>query len=243
MATGQGRAGRFEGGRLRVTENCDRTFSDAAPDRGGVLCGAPLLFALTHNFMRAFMPKLTVFNQVTLDGYFSGTDGDYSWAHRPGNQDPEWLAFVQENARGGGRLLFGRKTYQIMANWWPTPQAAAAMPAVAERMNGLEKVVFSRTLKEASWRNTRLVGTSLTDEIRRMKADNGPDMAILGSGSIVGQLAEAGLVDQFQVAINPVVLGSGRTMFSGVTHRLDLRRTSVRNFGNGNVVVCYEPAG
>lgn len=188
------------------------------------------------------MPKLVVFNQVTLDGYFSGLDGDYSWAYRPGSQDAEWQAFVQGNASGGGVLLFGRKTYDLMASWWPTPQAAAAMPAVAERMNGLQKIVFSRTLKTVSWQNSRLVSTDLAEEIGRLKSTPGPDMAILGSGNLVAQLAEAGLVDEFQVVINPVVIGAGRTMFEGVSRRLMLRRTNERAFGNGNVVVCYQPA-
>ena len=86
------------------------------------------------------LPKLHVFNQVTLDGYFSGPNGDLSWAHK---QDPEWDKFVAGNAQGGGTLLFGRVTYEMMAAFWPTPEAAKAFPAVAEGMNNAQKIVFS----------------------------------------------------------------------------------------------------
>lgn len=83
--------------------------------------------------------------QVSLDGYFVNGNGDMSWAHKP-SDDAEWNAFVAENASGGGDLVFGRITYELMTNYWPTPLAAKNAPVVAERMNNLHKVVFSRTL-------------------------------------------------------------------------------------------------
>jgi dihydrofolate reductase len=134
------------------------------------------------------MRKLVVFNNVTLDGYFTDRNGDMSWAHK---DDPEWNAFAADNAKGGGTLLFGRITYEMMASWWPTPQAMKSMPAVAERMNNLPKVVFSRTLDKASWNNTKLVKEDIAAEVRRMKKEPGEGMAIMGSGSIVSQLARA----------------------------------------------------
>jgi dihydrofolate reductase len=184
------------------------------------------------------MRKLIVFNQVTLDGYFTDLKGDMSWAHK---QDPEWNAFVAENATGGGVLVFGRITYEMMASWWPTPQAIQSMPVVAEQMNQLPKVVFSRTLDQASWNNTKLVKGSLAAEVRKMKQEPGPDMAIMGSGSIVSQLAQEGLIDEYQIVVNPIVLGKGRTLFESVTEKLILKRTKTRAFGNGNVLLCYQP--
>jgi dihydrofolate reductase len=184
------------------------------------------------------MRKLTVFNQVSLDGYFAGADGDISWAHK---QDAEWNAFVGENASGGGELLFGRITYELMASYWPTPQAMENDPVVAAGMNELPKVVFSRTLTQASWSNTRLVKGDPAAAVRRMKQETGKDMVILGSGSIVAQLAQAGLIDEYQVVVNAVVLGEGKTMFAGIGEPLTLRRTQTRTFGNGNVLLCYEP--
>lgn len=183
------------------------------------------------------MRKIVVFNQVTLDGYFSDVNGDMSWAHK---QDAEWNAFVVDNAKGESQLLFGRITYEQMASFWPTPYAIENIPILAERMNSLPKVVFSRTLDKASWNNTKLVKGDLAAEVRKMKQEPGPIMAIMGSGSIVSQLAQEGLIDEYQVVVNPVVLGKGRTMFDGVKQKLKLTKT--RAFGNGNVFLCYERA-
>jgi len=191
--------------------------------------------------MSASMVRLGVFNNVSLDGYFVDASGDMRWAHNT-KPDPEWDAFVASNASGGGRLLFGRKTYDLMASYWPTPMAAKNMPAVAEGMNKMPKIVFSRTLARADWNNTTLLKGDLVAEVRKLKNDSGPDMAILGSGSIVAQLAQENLIDQFQVAVIPIVLGAGRTMFDGVKRRLNLKLTNSRAYRNGNVVLSYESA-
>ena len=112
--------------------------------------------------------------------------------------------------------------------------------SVAEGMNNLQKVVFSRTLDKASWKNTKLVRGDLVEEVRKMKKESGPDMVILGSGSIVSQLAQAGLIDEYQVALSPILLGKGRTMFEGVKQNVNLKKTRV--FDNGKVMLWYEPA-
>ncbi len=185
------------------------------------------------------MAKLIVFNSVSLDGYFAGPDGDLSWGHSP---DAEWQKFVEENARGGGRLLFGRITYELMASYWPTPAAIEAYPIVAERMNSLPKVVFSRTLDKAGWSNTKLVKGEPAAEVRKLKRDTGPDTVILGSGSIVAQLAPEGLIDEYQLVVCPVILGKGRTMFEGLKARLPLKLARTRTFRNGNILLCYQPS-
>jgi len=184
------------------------------------------------------MRRLVVFNQVTLDGYIADMHGDMSWAHK---DDAEWTAFAAENASGGGVLLLGRITYELMASYWPTPAARANAPAVAEGMNRMQKVVFSRTLDRASWQNTTLVKGDIVTAVRRMKNEPGPGMAILGSGSIVSQLTQARLIDEYQIVVNPVVLGKGKTMFDGIKDKLALSLTKTRAFGNGNVVLWYEP--
>lgn len=184
------------------------------------------------------MRKLIVFNMVSLDGYIADKNGDMRWAHK---HDPEWNAFVQENASGGGTLLFGRVTYQLMESYWPTPAASQNAPIVAERMNSLPKVVFSRTLAKASWNNTSLVKNSPAEAVRKMKQEPGDRMALMGSASIVSQLAEEGLVDEFQMVMNPVVLGKGKTMFETIQDQLPLKLIRTRVFGNGNVLLCYEP--
>lgn len=187
------------------------------------------------------MRRLCVFNHVSLDGYFVDANDDMSWAKADPN-DAEWNAFVTENASGESMLLFGRVTYEMMANFWPSPMAAEMMPVVAERMNNLPKIVFSRTMNKASWNNTKLVKGDLAAEVRTMKKESGPDMVILGSGSIVAQLSQEGLIDEYQIVVNPLALGKGRTMFEGVKEKLGLTLTRTRTFGNGNVFLCYEPS-
>ena len=186
------------------------------------------------------MPSLMVFNSISLDGYFTGADGDLTWAHGTDPNDKEWNDFVSGNAQGGGVLIFGRVTYEMMVAYWPTPEAAKAMPEVAEGMNTMQKIVFSRTLNGSTWQNTRIEKGDPVAEIRRLKSGSGPNMVILGSGSIVSQLTQARLIDAYQVVVVPVVLGEGRTMFEGVKDRLPLKRTSERAFKNGNVLVGYE---
>lgn len=187
------------------------------------------------------MRRLIVFNNVTVDGYFADKNGDMRWAHRQ-TQDPEFNAFIADNAGSDGQLLFGRKTYQMMASYWPTPMALQNEPKVAEGINNLPKVVFSRTLAEATWQNTRLVKADMVAEVRKMKQEPGPDMVILGSGSLVAQLGQEGLIDEFQVLVNPVVLGGGRSMFDGLEKRLCLKLSNTRAFKNGNVLLSYERA-
>src|SRR5262249_55361470 len=169
------------------------------------------------------MRKLIVFESVTLDGYFSGPGGDLGWAYafrtpaeaRKG-ADPEFQKFVQGNASSGGVLLFGRVTYQMMESYWPTPAAAENDPVVARGMNEAEKLVFSRKLRKAGWSNTALVSEEPAEAVRKLKRQPGKDLVVLGSGSIVAQLAEAGLVDDYQFVVKPVALGGGRTLFEGV---------------------------
>ena len=180
------------------------------------------------------------FIHLSLDGCYCDANGDMSFAHKPPD-DEEWQAFVKGNASGDSVLVFGRRTYDMMAAWWPTPMAAQAMPEVAARMNAAPKVVFSRTMASAGWRNTTLIEEDAVGAVRRMKQEPGPDMTILGSGSLVGQLAGAGLVDTLQIVVNPVALGGGRALFAGLERRLDLALTDTRVFRNGAVVLWYAP--
>ena len=187
------------------------------------------------------MRKLIAFNHVTLDEYFVGVNGDFSWARR-GNDDPEYAGFVAENASRGDELLFGRVTYELMASYWPTALADQHGPAVAAGMNRAPKVVFSRTLEQASWSNTRLIKGPLTAEIRKLKEEPGPAMSILGSGRIISQLALENVIEEYQMMVDPVALGHGRTMFDGIPKALDLKLTSTRTFRNGKVFLCFAPA-
>jgi dihydrofolate reductase len=184
------------------------------------------------------MRKLLVFNSVTVDGYFTDKNGDMSWAHK--EDDPEWNAFTAENAKSGGELLFGRVTYDLMASFWPTPAAAKMFPEVAEGMNKSPKVVFSRKMGQASWNNTRVIKGDLAEEIRKLKEAPGDGLVLMGSGSIISQIALAGVIDEYQMVVNPLALGKGRTMFEGIKNQLNLTLASTRAFKNGNVLLTYK---
>jgi dihydrofolate reductase len=186
--------------------------------------------------MEGGMRTLSVFNMTSLDGYICDRNGDMSWAHR---SDPEWTAFGASNASGTSTLLFGRVTYEMMLAYWPTAEAARNDPDVAAGMNRARRLVFSRTLTSSPWAGTGILAGDPAEEVRALKAGEGPPLVLLGSASIAALLSQARLIDEYQVAVLPVALGGGRTMFDGLSERLELRRTEVRPFGNGAVFLRY----
>src|ERR1700722_16958512 len=125
------------------------------------------------------MIKLRVFESISVDGYFCDAGGGMDWAHA-GRDDPEFAAWVGGNASGGGELLFGRKTYQMMEAFWPTPMAAQQMPVVAKGMNAAEKYVASRTI-QPTWSNSHLLRGDLVSAVRALKSSEGADITVLGS--------------------------------------------------------------
>ena len=184
------------------------------------------------------MRKLTVFNFATMNGYFKGPGGDISW-HK--NDDPEKNEFGEEGLKSDSTILFGRVTYEMMASFWPTPDAIKFAPEMAEGMNKAEKIVFSRSLKKADWNNTTIIKENIVEEVRKMKQGTGRDMTILGSGSIVNQFAEAGLIDDFIFMIDPIALGDGTPLFKNIQHVLELKLTKTQTFKSGVVVLWYQP--
>ena len=155
--------------------------------------------------------------------------------------DPEWEKFATENASArNATLLFGRKTYEMMKSFWPTEEAKKVMPEVASAMETMEKIVFSRTLKDPGWSNARIISENLTDEVRKLKQETGKNLLIMGSGSIVSQLTKERLIDRYTMVIWPIVLGAGRTMFEGVDDVISLQKVDQRTFANGNIVATYE---
>jgi len=183
------------------------------------------------------MGKLKVFNFVTLDGYFEGPNGDISWhIHDTGGDE-----YAIKMLKSRDTLLFGRTTYELMARYWPSPDAIKNSPTIAEGMNSADKIVFSRTLKKIEWNNTRLVKVNIVEVIKNMKRQPGKNMTILGSGSIVTQFAQQGLIDEFQIMVDPVILGDGTPLFKGIRDRLNLRLIATRTFKSGAVLLSYEP--
>jgi dihydrofolate reductase len=185
------------------------------------------------------MPKLYSFNMVTLDGFFEGPEPwSIDW-HNAGDQ--EFNDFAMEQLNTLGTLIFGRATYQGMAGYWTSPEALENDPVVAGAMNSLPKIVISRTLESADWNNTRLVRDHITDEITRLKAQPGKDLAVFGSANLMSTLMKLNLIDEHRVMINPVLLGRGTPLFQGVDARLNLKLVNTRMFKSGNVLLTYQP--
>ena len=182
------------------------------------------------------MRKVFVSNLISLDNKIARPNGDLDWFMA----DQEYFDYTNTEADRRDLILFGRVTYEGMASYWTTKEAAETQPEITEQMNSTNKIVFSRSLKSADWVNTRLVKDDLVGEIRRLKQQPGKDIAIFGSGTIVSQLTEAGLIDEYQIVVNPVIIGAGIPEFSGVTQTRQLHLVDAKAFKNGVVLLKYE---
>lgn len=181
------------------------------------------------------MSSLSAFLFLSLDGYYKDVNNSTSWHHH----DEEGGKFSAENLKANNTLCFGRVTYEMMAGFWPTPQAAVAFPEVAAAMNKANKIVFSNTLKRAEWENTKVISGNIGEEMKKLKAQSTNDFTILGSGSIITHFANLGLIDAFQFMIDPVALGEGTSVFSGLHKTLDLKLTGTLTFKSGAVILNY----
>ena len=182
------------------------------------------------------MRKLFAFNMVTLDGFFEGPNGEIDW-HNADNQ--EFNDFAVEQMGSMDTILFGRKTYQMMASYWPTEIAIQSDPIVADLMNRFSKVVFSRTLETVDWNNTRLIHENAGQEIRNMKMQPGKDLAIFGSADLISTVLDE--IDEHRVMVNPILLGGGTPLFKNSPQRTRLVLAGERVFKSGNVLLTYRP--
>ncbi len=183
------------------------------------------------------MRKIIVSNYVTLDGFFAGPNGEIDWFV----WDTETAKYSKELLKSIDTILFGRVTYELMASYWPTASPPAEDPVIIDAMNNLPKIVFSKTLDKVAWKNSRLVKGNIAEEISQLKQEPGKDMVIYGSGSIVSTLAQRGLIDDYRIFVNPVVLGSGKPLFKGLNDRLNLKLLKTKTFDCGVVLLHYEP--
>jgi dihydrofolate reductase len=184
------------------------------------------------------MRKIFLFMMVTLDNYFEGPNAEIDWH----NVDAEFNEFAIAQLKSVDALLFGRLTYQMMASYWPTPAALEDDPIVAARMNHIQKIVFSKTLDSADWENTLLVKENAIEALQQLKQQPGKDMAIFGSAELTASLSNHGLIDEYRIMVNPVVLGSGKPLFAGLNGRLNLKLLKAKTFKSGNVLLYYQPA-
>ena len=184
------------------------------------------------------MRKLIMWNMVTLDGSFEGRKSwDLDWHNYVWGDELE--KFSLDQLKTVGMLLFGRNTYQGMAAYWTTAKGEVA--EVADLMNSLPKVVFSRTLDKADWNNSRLVKENAEAEVAKLKQQAGKDLFIFGSANFCSTMMAAGLIDEYRLGLNPLVLGGGAALFSPGLAQTKMRLLEARPLKSGVVLLRYEP--
>jgi dihydrofolate reductase len=179
------------------------------------------------------MARLIMWNMMTLDGFVEGENRDISWHLDVWGEELERLSIDQLKSAGG--LMFGRVTYELMANHWP-----GAEGEVADFMNALPKYVFSRTLTTSGWNNTQIFRTGVPDTVARLKRDSAKDIYLFGSADLAASLIPHRLIDEFRIALNPLLLGTGSPLFR-TGGKLRLRLLDSRSLSNGIVILRYEP--
>lgn len=170
---------------------------------------------------------------MTLDGFCD---------HTAGIADDEVHEHYNELIRNAGAIIWGRKTYQLMESYWPTvvenPTGNDSIDAFAVLIDNISKVVFSRTLKEVTWKNARLATQNVEDEILALKKQQGRDIYV-GSPSLIVEAAKLNLIDEYQLNIQPIILGRGLTLFKDMSDRIDLKLVKTKTFGCGAVIHYY----
>lgn len=198
------------------------------------------------------MRRIVVFNRVTADGYFADPEGRLDWFV----PDDELDRGAADSLGRHGAMLFGRKTYDMFEAFWPhaldDPKTAPdphtegrrspAIRAMAQWINDTPKIVFSRTRKKLTWKNSRAVGELTPNAVEALKREPGDDMIVFGSGQVVTQLTEHGLIDEYQLILSPLFAGKGRPMLGALSTIARLELLEVRRTAAGNVVLRYARA-
>jgi len=185
------------------------------------------------------MKKVFFQMAVSIDGYIEGPGREIDWHI----VDDEFNAYAVETLRATDALIMGRRTYELMAGYWPS--AAGDDPivkTVKDQMNGTPKLVFSRTLKRVEWQNSRLATGSIADEVASLKHVPGDGLLWVGGSDLAASFLEQGLIDELRIIFTPVLLGGGKTLFDAIKKRYPLKLLSTRSFQSGNVGVIYAPA-
>jgi dihydrofolate reductase len=190
------------------------------------------------------MRKVYVFMMLSTDGYFEGPNHDLSWH----NVDDEFNKFAVELLREADLFLYGRRMYQLMESFWPkmagNPRMSNENKEITRLINNTSKIVFSRTLKNVkegeNWRNVKLANKFDPAEIKRLKRQKGKNIWVGGSNLAVSFI-KAGLVDEIMFMINPVVIGRGTPIFSGLGKKAYFKLLGTQTFRSGNVLLRYKP--
>ncbi|MEI9921342.1 MAG: dihydrofolate reductase family protein [Bacteroidota bacterium] len=180
------------------------------------------------------MRKLIASMNMTLDGFCN---------HDAMIADEEIHEHYNDLLRNAGVLLYGRVTYQLMESFWPTvvknPTGNKPMDDFGVLIDNIQKIVFSRSLKSVEWKNTTLKKEVSKEEILALKQQPGKDI-LVGSPSMIVELANLNLVDEFQLGVNPTILGSGLPLFKNITNRIDLKLIKTKPFKCGAVMFYHE---
>ncbi|MCL4315038.1 MAG: dihydrofolate reductase family protein [Candidatus Thermoplasmatota archaeon] len=186
------------------------------------------------------MRKVILDTIISLDGYYTSPKSEIDWLEF----DREEIKWSKQILRRVDAMLYGRITYQEFSEFWPkaSPSPDGFDSEIIGQLNGLQKVVFSRTLPEAKWCPAVLIRENPVDAVTKLKKDPGKDMVIVGSGTLVSALVRNELIDEYRIRIRPIILGAGRPLFADDQKRHKLKLISSRASGNGVVALHYEPA-
>jgi len=184
------------------------------------------------------MRRILVFDNLSMDGLFCDANGSVDWAKR---DNQELTEYVTQTRGDIATYLFGKNTYQMFASFWPTPAGKAASPYFAKILSEGQKIVFSRTLEKAEWENTVIEPAADRQTIEKLKGSKGGDCLVFGSGRLVRELTQQGLIDEYQLVMNPVILGGGRSLFSPLPKSVELHLLEAKPFKNGTVLLRYRP--
>ena len=177
---------------------------------------------------------------MSLDGFYTDAKSQIDWFEF----DDADMAWSHDALSTTGTLVFGRKTYEEFSGVFPKMKDPAKLgwdPFIPETLNALPKIVFSKSLKEGSWKPVTIVRTDPVKEVARLKEGTGKDIQIVGSGSIVSAVVRAGLVDEFRLRVQPILLGSGRSLFPDPAERLRLNLVETKPFKSGTLGLIYQP--
>jgi len=188
------------------------------------------------------MRKVIVSMNVTLDGFMSGPNCELDWHFQ--SWTGEMAEFLCEQLGKADTILLGRVTYKAMAKYWPSKITDPSFPRedidFAEMINSYTKIVFSKTLTNPEWNNSRLVKGNIADAITQLKQQPGRNMIIYGSGKVVSALMQLDLVDEYQIWVHPVLLGKGKPLFTGLQDKLHMKLFRTKTFSSGVVMLYYE---
>jgi dihydrofolate reductase len=176
---------------------------------------------------------------ISLDGYYTSAKNEIDWFEF----SREEVGWSTEINRRVDAMLYGRVTYEEFSQFWPgaKPSPDGFDPEIIGQLNGLLKVVFSRTLKDAPWKPAVVISEDPATAVARLKREQGKDMVVVGSGTLVAALVRAGLIDEYRIRIRPIILGAGKPLFTDRDARHPLRLIEARTFRNGVVALHYEP--